>query len=154
MSIISADDIHLNSRTFVLPGEVEKVLDLSAARLAVVRDNLEMALREKRVEFEKYIKEEKKGFDAFRLREVRDILTLDDLKEKVDTVNAIYETLEKCSKEAKAINIDEQLLQIDISNFQTLAVIIEKMDPVEKLWKTAYEFEKNHEIWMLVHLWT
>lgn len=45
MSIISADDIHLNSRTFVLPGEVEKVLDLSAARLAVVRDNLEMALR-------------------------------------------------------------------------------------------------------------
>lgn len=104
--------------------------------------------REKRVEFEKYIKEEKKGFDAFRLREVRDILTLDDLKEKVDTVNAIYETLEKCSKEAKAINIDEQLLQIDISNFQTLAVIIEKMDPVEKLWKTAYEFEKNHEIWM------
>lgn len=100
------------------------------------------------MEFEKYVKEEKKGFDAFRLREVRDILTLDDLKEKVDTVTTIYETLEKCSKEAKAINIDEQLLQIDVSNFQTLAVIIEKMDPVEKLWKTAYEFEKNHETWM------
>lgn len=100
------------------------------------------------MEFEKYVKEEKKGFDAFRLKEVRDILTLDDLKEKVDTVNTIYETLEKCSKEAKAINIDEQLLQIDVSNFQTLAAIIEKMDPVEKLWKTAYEFEKNHETWM------
>lgn len=104
--------------------------------------------REKRVEFEKYVKEEKKGFDAFRLREVRDILTIDDLKEKVEIVNTIYETLEKCSKEAKAINIDEQLLQIDISNFQTLAVIIEKMEPVEKLWKTAYEFEKNYETWM------
>lgn len=104
--------------------------------------------REKRLEFEKYVKNEKKSFDAFRLREVRDILTLDDLREKVDTVNTIYETLENMSKEAKAINVDEQLLQIDVSNFQTLALIIEKMDPVEKLWNTAYEFERNHETWM------
>lgn len=41
----TGDHIHLNSRTFTLPGELEEVLDLSAARLNVVRENLEMALR-------------------------------------------------------------------------------------------------------------
>lgn len=41
----TGDEIHLNSRTFILPGELEEVLDLSAARLSVVRDNLEFALR-------------------------------------------------------------------------------------------------------------
>lgn len=39
------EDIHLNTRTFILPSELEEVLDLSAARLSVVRDNLEFALR-------------------------------------------------------------------------------------------------------------
>lgn len=43
--LLTDDEIHLNSRTFILPGELEEVLDLSAARLSVVRDNLEMALR-------------------------------------------------------------------------------------------------------------
>uniref|UniRef100_A0A1A9WLF7 Uncharacterized protein n=1 Tax=Glossina brevipalpis TaxID=37001 RepID=A0A1A9WLF7_9MUSC len=38
-------EIHLNSRTFILPGELEEVLDLSAIRLNVVRDNLETRLR-------------------------------------------------------------------------------------------------------------
>lgn len=38
-------DIHLNSRTFTLPAELEKVLDLSTGRLTVVRDNLEASLR-------------------------------------------------------------------------------------------------------------
>lgn len=39
------DDIHLNSRTFILPTAVEEVLDMSAARLSAVRDNLEYLLR-------------------------------------------------------------------------------------------------------------
>ncbi|XP_036337485.1 ammonium transporter Rh type B-A-like [Rhagoletis pomonella] len=44
-TILDSDHIHLNSRTFILPGELEEVLDLSSARLNVVRENLEMALR-------------------------------------------------------------------------------------------------------------
>uniref|UniRef100_A0A1I8Q9N3 Dynein heavy chain linker domain-containing protein n=3 Tax=Stomoxys calcitrans TaxID=35570 RepID=A0A1I8Q9N3_STOCA len=85
--------------------------------------------------------------DAFRVKETRDVLTLDELKERVDTVDELFDLLEKLSREAKAINVEEQLLQIDISPFATLAEIVEKMEPIEKLWKTAYEFEKNHLIW-------
>lgn len=39
------NDIHLNSRTFILPTAVEEVLDMSATRLNAVRDNLETSLR-------------------------------------------------------------------------------------------------------------
>ncbi|XP_059216601.1 dynein axonemal heavy chain 3 isoform X2 [Stomoxys calcitrans] len=145
---LTSEQIHLNTRTFVLPSELEEVLDLSAARLNVVRDNLEFALRENRIKFEQLILHEKRRMDAFRVKETRDVLTLDELKERVDTVDELFDLLEKLSREAKAINVEEQLLQIDISPFATLAEIVEKMEPIEKLWKTAYEFEKNHLIWM------
>uniref|UniRef100_A0A1I8MKN2 AAA+ ATPase domain-containing protein n=1 Tax=Musca domestica TaxID=7370 RepID=A0A1I8MKN2_MUSDO len=145
---LTTEEIHLNTRTFVLPSELEEVLDLSAARLNVVRDNLEFALRDKRVKFEQLILYEKRRMDGFRVKETRDVLTLDELKERVDTVDELFDLIENLSREAKAINVEEQLLQIDVSPFAVLAEIVEKMEPIEKLWKTAYEFEKNHLIWM------
>ena len=78
------------------PSELEKVLDLSGARLAVVRENLETALKERRGQFEQYMLMEKKKMDSFRLRDVREVLSLDDLKEKVTTVDALMDTLEVC----------------------------------------------------------
>ncbi|ALC43064.1 CG17150 [Drosophila busckii] len=145
---LTSDEIHLNTRTFILPGELEEVLDLSAARLSVVRDNLEMALRERRLQFEKLLAQEKRTMDGFRIKEIRDVLTLDDLKERVDTVDLLFTTIENLSREAKAINVEETLLQIDVSAFPLLGEIIEKMEPIEKLWKTSYEFEKDYLIWM------
>ncbi|XP_054732574.1 dynein axonemal heavy chain 3-like [Anastrepha obliqua] len=147
-TILDSDHIHLNSRTFILPGELEEVLDLSSARLNVVRENLEIALRERRKKFEEYILYEKRRMDGFRVKETREVMTLEELKERVDTIDELYEIIENMSREARAINVEEQLLQIDISPFPVLAEIIEKMEPMEKLWKTAYEFEKDYEVWM------
>ncbi|GAB0093009.1 Dynein heavy chain [Sergentomyia squamirostris] len=144
---LDADDIHLNSRTFLWPSELEQVLDLSAARLSVVRDNLETALRERKVQFDGYLLTEKKKMDAFRMKEIRDVLTLDELKEKVETVNGLMAILEKCNQEAKAINVDENLLQIEQSSFPVLVELMEKMDPIEKLWHTAYQFDSCYEGW-------
>lgn len=90
----SEEDINLNSRLFLWPSELEKVLDLSGARLAVVRENLETALKERRTQFEQYMQAEKKKMDSFRLRDVREVLSLDDLKEKVTTVDGLMDTLE------------------------------------------------------------
>lgn len=122
-------------------------MDLSGARLSVVRENLETALRERRANFEQYLIAEKRKMDAFRLRDVREVLSLDELKEKVNTVNALMKTLEDCSSEAKAINVDENLLQIDQSFFPILGEMIEKMEPIEKLWQTAYHFDSCYEVW-------
>lgn len=92
--IFPAEDINLNSRLFLWPQELEKVLDLSGARLSVVRDNLETALRERRTKFEQYLLTEKKKMDHFRTREIREMLSLDDLKEKVETVDGLMLILE------------------------------------------------------------
>lgn len=43
--VSTADDIYLNSRTFLWPDELQIVLDLSAKRLTVIRENLEIALK-------------------------------------------------------------------------------------------------------------
>jgi hypothetical protein len=67
---------------------------LSGARLAVVRENLETALKERRAQFEQYLLQEKKKMDSFRLRDVREVLSIEDLKEKVATVDGLMETLE------------------------------------------------------------
>lgn len=65
------------------------MLDLSAARLSVVREGLETALRERRAEFEIQLLQEKKKVDTFRSREIRDVLSLDELREKVETVDQL-----------------------------------------------------------------
>ncbi|KAL1398756.1 hypothetical protein pipiens_008712 [Culex pipiens pipiens] len=145
--IFPEEDINLNSRLFLWPQELEKVLDLSGARLAVVRENLETAIRERRVKFDLYLSTEKKKMDHFRTREIREMLSLDDLREKVETVNGLMLILEKCSKEAREINQDENLLQIEVSFFPALNEMIDKMAPIEKLWHTAYKFDSCHEVW-------
>lgn len=69
---------------------------MSGARLAVVRENLETALKERRAQFEQYLMQEKKKMDSFRLRDVREVLSVEDLKEKVATVDGLMDTLEVC----------------------------------------------------------
>jgi dynein heavy chain, axonemal len=56
-------------------------------------------------------------------------------------------SFQKCSKEAKAINTDEHLLQLDQSYFPAMTEMIEKMQPIEKLWRTAYHFDSCYETW-------
>uniref|UniRef100_A0A336M3T0 CSON009294 protein n=1 Tax=Culicoides sonorensis TaxID=179676 RepID=A0A336M3T0_CULSO len=144
---LDQEDINLNSRTFLWPKELEQVLDLSGARLAVVRENLETALKERRAQFEQFLLGEKRKMDSFRLKEVREVLSVDDLHERVETVDGLMVILEKSSREAKEINTDENLLQLDQSFFPVLSDMIEKMEPIEKLWHTAYEFESRYESW-------
>ena len=50
--LFSAEDIHLNSRTFLWPKEMEAVLKLSESRLAHRRDIVEGVLRSKRTDFD------------------------------------------------------------------------------------------------------
>lgn len=54
---------------------------------------------------------------------------------------------QKCAAEADAINVDENLLQLEITSFPTLQEMVNKMEPIEKLWKTAFKFDKCYEMW-------
>lgn len=44
--------------------------------------------------FEKLLIQEKRTMDGFRIKEMREVLTLDDLKERVDTVDELFTTIE------------------------------------------------------------
>jgi len=46
------------------------------------------------MEFEKLLAQEKRTMDGFRIREIRDVLTLEELKERVDTVDLLFTTIE------------------------------------------------------------
>lgn len=59
----------------------------------------------------------------------------------------IFCALQKCAAEADAINIDENLLQLEITPFPMLQEMLDKMEPIQNLWKTAYKFDKCHELW-------
>lgn len=70
--------------------------------MSVVREGLETALRERRAEFEVQLLQEKKKVDTFRSREIRDVLSLDELREKVETVDHLCGIL-KVNKSYKDI---------------------------------------------------
>lgn len=59
-------------------------------------------------------------------------------------VHCFFQT---CASEAAAINTDENLLQIDQSSFPILNELVEKMDPIEKLWQLWYRFDSKYETW-------
>lgn len=52
---------------------------------------------EKRIKFEQLILYEKRRMDGFRVKETRDVLTLDELKERVETVDELFDILEVCT---------------------------------------------------------
>jgi dynein heavy chain, axonemal len=91
---LDGEDIQLNTRIFLWPNELEAVLDLSGNRLIVVRESLENALRDRRIQFDEYLLCEKRKMDAFQSKEIRDVLSLSDLKEKVETVDGLMDILE------------------------------------------------------------
>lgn len=53
---------------------------------------------EKRIKFEQLILYEKRRMDGFRVKETRDVLTLDELKERVETVDELFDILEVRNK--------------------------------------------------------
>lgn len=52
--------------------------------------------RERRTEFEEFLTEERKKMELFRLREIKEFLSLDELKEKCDTADQHMTMLEVC----------------------------------------------------------
>lgn len=55
--------------------------------------------------------------------------------------------MQRCDGEAAAIKVEENLLQLEVTAFPVLDEMNDKMQPIEQLWKTAYKFDKCHEIW-------
>lgn len=106
--------------------------------------------------------------EVFRLRETKEFLSIDELREKCETSSSFVRTLEvradaihcsaieiqfflhsrqQCKAEAAAINIDENLLQLEVTAFPVLGEMLDKMQTIELLWRTAHQFDTCYEVW-------
>ncbi|GFG29080.1 hypothetical protein Cfor_00250, partial [Coptotermes formosanus] len=99
-ALLSPEDIHLNSRTFLWPKEMEAVLKLSEARLAHRRDIVEGVLRSKRTDFDAKLLLHQKELEIFKKKDAP-ILTKEEMEENVRTVEKILQVLQEYKKEAK-----------------------------------------------------
>ncbi|XP_046404632.1 dynein axonemal heavy chain 3 [Ischnura elegans] len=145
-AILPGEDVQLNSRVFLWPKDMESVFELSETRLSHRRDLAEKNLREKTMEFEERLLLHQKDLEAVR-RKDPPILTMEEMKENADCVEALSNTLKDDKAEADAINEEEQLLEWQASPFSTLQKMMALIDPVEKLWTTVLKFHQDYDVW-------
>lgn len=61
--------------------------------------------RERRIAFEKFVDQESKKMEQFRLKTIREVLSVDDLKEKVNTVDELMAICEVCTTDIITIKL-------------------------------------------------
>ncbi|XP_077305116.1 dynein axonemal heavy chain 3 [Lithobates pipiens] len=139
------DDLKLNSAVFHWPEQIETVFEVNNNRLMAKRDQAEDELRKRRSDFEKVLNGYNAEIEAFRKREM---MTLDEMRNNMEKLNDLDQNLNKALLEFEAINIEEELLEWEKSQFPTLQVAITNKVPFEQLWVTAYNFQCKSEEWM------
>ncbi|RZF36882.1 hypothetical protein LSTR_LSTR004570 [Laodelphax striatellus] len=145
-ALLSVDDIALNSRVFLWPKDMEQCLDLSTKRIAHIREMVETALRNKRAEFDIVLQDHQKDLDILK-RKDPPILTMDDMNDCVNTVEALTQLLAKDKQVADSINMEEQLLDFDVSPFTNLHNMLNTVEPYDRLWHTVLEFHQSYDKW-------
>ncbi|KAB0793663.1 hypothetical protein PPYR_13283 [Photinus pyralis] len=143
---LSLEDIQLNCRVFMWPKDMEVVIDLAFQRLTLKREQAEAMLKSRLVQFEQKLIKHKKQLNMFKKRDPP-ILTIDEMTECLETVQALYERLKEDKLEAEQINFEEQLLDLEASPFMTVPEMLATIEPYEKLWHTVHHFHVEYEKW-------
>lgn len=145
-AILPTEDITLNSRVFIWPKDMEIVIELALQRLNMKRDQAEAALKYKRTQFEAKLLRHQARVIAFKKKDPP-ILTMEEMIENVETVEALSERLLEDKQEAEQINAEEQLLDFDPSPFTVLYQLISTLEPYDRLWHTCLDFHEKYDIW-------
>ncbi|OCT61613.1 dynein heavy chain 3, axonemal [Xenopus laevis] len=139
------DDLKLNSTVFHWPEQIETVFEVNNNRLMAKKDQAEDDLNTRRSEFEKKLQGYITEIEAFKKRET---MTLDEMKANVEKLNELDRNLNAALAEFEAINIEEELLEWEKSQFPLLQTAMLNKVPYEQLWITAYNFHCKSEEWM------
>ncbi|XP_042639137.1 dynein axonemal heavy chain 3 [Orycteropus afer afer] len=139
------EDIKLNSTLFLWPDQIEDIFENSRNLLFNKRDQAEMDLIKRCLEFESKLEGYNKELEAFRKREV---MTTEEMKNNVAKLNEISRNLEQALVEFELINKEEELLEKEKSTFPLLQTMMINKVPYEQLWATTYEFSTKSEEWM------
>ncbi|CAB3363479.1 Hypothetical predicted protein [Cloeon dipterum] len=145
-AIFPSEDIQLNARVFLWPRDMEAVFAISRQRLAHKREVVEATLRERKNNFEAGLLIHQQRLSELQ-RKDPPILTLDEMRDSVQVVNALVVALERDRSVAQAINEEEALLNWLPAPFAELYQMIEAVQPFQLLWLTVLNFHQSYEKW-------
>ncbi|KAK4874901.1 hypothetical protein RN001_014261 [Aquatica leii] len=143
---LPVEDLQLNCRVFMWPKDMEVVIDLASQRLALKRDQAETMLRNKVAQFDQKLFRYKKQVNALKKRDPP-ILTMDEMAECVEIVRNLVDRLKENKQEAEQINLEEQLLDMEVSPFTLVYDMLLAVEPYDKLWNTVYNFNTQYDKW-------
>ncbi|XP_070269812.1 dynein axonemal heavy chain 3 [Myotis yumanensis] len=139
------EDIKLNSTLFLWPDQIEDVFENSRNLLMSKRDQAEVDLFKRCLEFESKLESYNKELEGFRKREV---MSTEEMKNNVEKLNELSKNLDQALVEFELINKEEELLGKEKSTFPLLQTVMTHKVPYEQLWVTTYEFSIKSEEWM------
>lgn len=143
---LTREDIQLNVRVFVWPKDMENVIDLALQRLNMKREQAEQMLRLKRQQFDKRLKKHEKLVVAFKKKDPA-MLTMDEMLENTEVIEKLVQKLMDDKADAEEINLEETLLDFEVSRFTSLYQMIASLEPFDKLWHTVLGFHEKYETW-------
>ena len=76
------------------------------------------------------------------------LYTMDEMKNNVETLSRLNKALEEARDELEQINIEEGLVEFELSQFPILQQLFVMKDPYEKLWSTALNFANRSDEWL------
>lgn len=75
-------------------------------------------------------------------------MSMDEMKNNVETLNRLTVSLEAARDELDAINKEETLLEWEASQFPQLQAMFQMKEPYDKLWSTALQFSTRSDEWL------
>ncbi|CUT98907.1 dynein heavy chain [Echinococcus multilocularis] len=149
-TFMSEDDIRMNTNVFYWPHYIKQVFDVAISRLSGLQDAAEDALRARILALEKRIAG---SADYVQIMQKRETLSQDEIKKANATLDNFKTLVNEFNKEAEAITREEKLLQFEQSEFPQIFEMRKVMEPYEKLWRTAKDFEEESKAWLASPYW-
>ncbi|EUB58895.1 Dynein heavy chain 7, axonemal [Echinococcus granulosus] len=149
-TFMSEDDIRMNTNLFYWPHYIKQVFDVTISRLSGLQDAAEDALRARILALEKRIAG---SADYVQIMQKRETLSQDEIKKANATLDNFKTLVNEFNEEAEAITREEKLLQFEQSEFPQIFEMRKVMEPYEKLWRTAKDFEEKSKAWLASPYW-
>ncbi|XP_011502202.1 PREDICTED: dynein heavy chain 3, axonemal [Ceratosolen solmsi marchali] len=141
------EDIALTTRALNWPREMETMMELATTKLDMRKDFMEGLLKKRRLIFDSKIHEFSLKIDIFK-RKDPPILSMSEIIAATNEIENLSDEMREIEKEGEAINIEESLLDLDISPYLTIASMSSIVNTFDQLWHGILDFNKNYDNWM------
>ncbi|VEL06882.1 unnamed protein product [Protopolystoma xenopodis] len=144
-AIMPAEDLKLHSTLFFWPEHVNTVLDIATNRLGGLRDSAEEDLRSRVTQLEQRLSS---SADKIEQMKKRELISQEEMAKAKQFLDDFQTEIDAFTDEANRINQEEALLQWELTCFLQLHDLRRLMDPYDKLWRTAYNFDTKNRSWL------